>query len=54
MVGPARAAKLTMPFPQMPNAAAPSGHFQPLAAHTSDIQFVFQGYHGGNLGVNLV
>jgi para-nitrobenzyl esterase len=40
-------------FPQMPNAAAPAGHFQPLAAHTSDIQFVFQGYHGGNLGVNL-
>jgi carboxylesterase type B len=40
-------------FPQMPNAASPSGHFQPLAAHTSDIQFVFQGYHGGNLGVNL-
>lgn len=40
-------------LPQMPNAAAPAGHFQPLAAHTSDIQFVFQGYHGGNLGVNL-
>jgi para-nitrobenzyl esterase len=40
-------------FPQMPNAESPTGHFQPLAAHTSDIQFVFQGYHGGNLGVNL-
>ena len=40
-------------FPQMPNAAAPAGYFQPLAAHTSDIQFVFLGYHGGSLGVNL-
>jgi para-nitrobenzyl esterase len=40
-------------FPQMPNASAPGGHFQPLAAHTIDIQFVFPGYHGGNLGVNL-
>jgi para-nitrobenzyl esterase len=37
----------------MPNAAATGGYFQPLAAHTSDIQFVLQGYHGGNLGVNL-
>jgi para-nitrobenzyl esterase len=37
----------------MPNVASPTGHFQPLAAHTSDIQFVFPGYHGGNLGVNL-
>jgi para-nitrobenzyl esterase len=33
-------------FPQMPG-------FQPLAAHTIDIQFLFPGYHGGNLGVNL-
>jgi para-nitrobenzyl esterase len=40
-------------FPQMPNISAPAGHFQPLAAHTIDIQFVFVGYHGGNLGVNL-
>lgn len=33
-------------FPQMPG-------FQPLAAHTIDIQFLFQNWHGGNLGVNL-
>jgi para-nitrobenzyl esterase len=33
-------------FPKMPG-------FQPLAAHTVDIQFLFPGYHGGNLGVNL-
>jgi len=40
-------------FPQMPNASSTTGHFQPLAAHTIDIQFLFTGYHGGNLGVNL-
>jgi para-nitrobenzyl esterase len=44
-------------FPQMPNAfnkAGPAaGFFQPLAAHTIDIQFLFVGYHGGHLGVNL-
>lgn len=40
-------------FPQMPNAASPTQHFQPLAAHTIDIQFLFPGYHGGQLGVNL-
>jgi para-nitrobenzyl esterase len=40
-------------FPQMPNVSSPSGSFQPLAAHTIDIQFLFSGYHGGNLGVNL-
>jgi para-nitrobenzyl esterase len=40
-------------FPQMPNAYDPTGHFQALAYHTSDIQFVFQNWHGGNLGVNL-
>ncbi len=33
-------------FPKMPG-------FKPLAAHTIDIQFLFPGYHGGNLGVNL-
>jgi para-nitrobenzyl esterase len=33
-------------FPEMPG-------FQPLAAHTIDIQFLFPSYHGGNLGVNL-
>jgi para-nitrobenzyl esterase len=33
-------------FPKMPG-------FKPLAAHTIDIQFVFQGWHGGPLGVNL-
>jgi para-nitrobenzyl esterase len=32
-------------FPAMPG-------FQPLAAHTIDIQFLFPGYHGGSLGVN--
>ncbi len=32
-------------FPAMPG-------FEPLAAHTIDIQFLFKGYHGGNLGVN--
>jgi para-nitrobenzyl esterase len=46
-------------FPQMPNAyntgspGSGTGLFQPLAAHTIDIQFMFPGYHGGNLGVNL-
>jgi para-nitrobenzyl esterase len=40
-------------FPQMPNVSSPTGYFQPLAAHTIDIQFLFKGYHGGNLGVNL-
>ncbi len=44
-------------FPRMPNvfnAAGPApGFFVPLAAHTTDIQFVFPGWHGGNLGVNL-
>lgn len=33
-------------FPKMPG-------FQPLAAHTIDIQFVFDNWHGGNLGVNI-
>jgi len=37
----------------MPNADDPTGHFQALAAHTIDIQFLFPGWHGGNLGVNL-
>jgi para-nitrobenzyl esterase len=37
----------------MPNVSSPTGYFQPLAAHTIDIQFLFKGYHGGNLGVNL-
>jgi para-nitrobenzyl esterase len=40
-------------FPQMPNAYDPTGHFQALAYHTADIQFVFSKWHGGNLGVNL-
>lgn len=40
-------------FPQMPNASDPTGFLQPLAYHTADIQFVFPGYHGGSLGVNL-
>jgi len=44
-------------FPQMPNAlntAGPGkGYFQPLAYHTVDISFVFEKWHGGNLGVNI-
>ena len=40
-------------FPQMPNVSDPTGHFQPLAAHTIDIQFVFDKWHGGQLGVNI-
>jgi para-nitrobenzyl esterase len=32
-------------FPDMPG-------FVPLAAHTIDIQFLFSGWHGGQLGVN--
>jgi para-nitrobenzyl esterase len=32
-------------FPNMPG-------FVPLASHTSDIQFLFPGWHGGILGVN--
>ncbi len=40
-------------FPQMPNVSSPTGHFRPLAYHTSDIQFLFKNWHGGNLGVNL-
>lgn len=31
-------------FPQMPG-------FQPLAYHTGDIQYLFPGWHGGNLGI---
>lgn len=27
--------------------------FRPLAAHTIDIQFLFSGWHGGSLGVNI-
>jgi para-nitrobenzyl esterase len=33
-------------FPKMPS-------YKPLATHTIDIQFLFPGYHGGQLGVNL-
>ncbi len=40
-------------FPQMPNSASPTGYFRPLAYHTVDIQFVFDNWHGGNLGVNI-
>jgi para-nitrobenzyl esterase len=44
-------------FPQMANASNTTGpargYFQPLAAHTIDIQFLFPGYHGGQLGVNI-
>jgi para-nitrobenzyl esterase len=40
-------------MPQMPNPYDPTGQFQALACHTCDIQFLFIGYHGGHLGVNL-
>lgn len=40
-------------FPALPNALSPTGKFRPFAYHTSDIQFVFPKWHGGNLGVNL-
>lgn len=40
-------------FPQMPNEYDPTGYFQALAYHTADIQFVFPGWRGGQLGVNL-
>lgn len=40
-------------FPQMPNAYSPTGHFQALAYHTADIQFLFPNFSGGILGVNL-
>src|SRR5262249_37376607 len=40
-------------FPKMPNPQTPTGNFQPLASHTIDIQFLFDNWHGGNLGVNL-
>jgi para-nitrobenzyl esterase len=37
-------------YPKMPDTT-PSGLMTPLAAHTIDIQFLFQGWHGGALGV---
>jgi para-nitrobenzyl esterase len=40
-------------FPKMPNPQSPTGNFQPLASHTIDIQFLFENWHGGQLGVNL-
>jgi para-nitrobenzyl esterase len=40
-------------FPKMPNPHSPTGNFQPLASHTIDIQFLFENWHGGQLGVNL-
>lgn len=40
-------------FPRMPDARSPTGQFRALAYHTADIQYLFQGWHGGNLGVNL-
>jgi para-nitrobenzyl esterase len=33
-------------FPKMPG-------YKPLAAHTIDVQFLFNNFHGGQLGVNL-
>ncbi|HVZ04553.1 carboxylesterase/lipase family protein [Hyphomicrobium sp.] len=40
-------------FPQMPNAYSSTGHFEALAYHTADIQFLFPNFSGGILGVNL-
>ena len=42
-------------FPQMPNAynADNNFHFKARASHTIDIQFLFDEWHGGQLGVNL-
>src|SRR5262249_28260631 len=40
-------------FPQMPNTANATKYFAPLAAHTIDIQFLFDNWHGGQLGVNI-
>ncbi len=41
-------------FPKMPNPQnMPSGNFLAQAAHTIDIQFLFNNWHGGQLGVNL-
>jgi para-nitrobenzyl esterase len=40
-------------FPQMPNPASTTGYFRAQAAHTIDIQLLFSGWHGGQLGVNL-
>ncbi len=44
-------------FPQMPNALNTTGpgkgYFQARAAHTIDIQFLFDKWHGGQLGVNI-
>jgi para-nitrobenzyl esterase len=37
-------------YPRMPDAT-PTGLMTPLAAHTIDIQFLFNGWHGGVLGV---
>ncbi len=37
----------------MPNAYSPTGHYQALAYHTADIQFLFPNFSGGILGVNL-
>jgi para-nitrobenzyl esterase len=37
----------------MPNALNPSGNFEAKAAHTIDIQFLFDNWHGGQLGANL-
>jgi para-nitrobenzyl esterase len=39
-------------FPKMQNSLSPTGNFQPLASHTIDIQFLFNNWHGGQLGVN--
>lgn len=40
-------------FPEMPNPQNPSGNFLAKASHTIDIQFLFNNWHGGQLGVNL-
>ena len=40
-------------FPRCRIHRMPTGNFQALASHTIDIQFVFDNWHGGQLGVNL-
>lgn len=40
-------------FPRMLNRYDPTGNFRAMAYHTGDIQFLFENYHGGHLGVNL-
>jgi para-nitrobenzyl esterase len=40
-------------YDQAPFYAPKFAGYKPRAAHTIDLQFVFDGFHGGHLGVNL-